>query len=933
MAWSSGSISVTSVSVTQTSVTVSWSASITYSNRAYGAFNVYLNDGSGIDHAVGTIPAYSTTSGSTTSQTRTVTGSGTWSGLTASTTYSNNDVRQVGPSSGTVYAQTSLFDFTTASPPPPPYAYYYPTLNGSTVTGGSLTASAGSYSSGSIASTRIAYSTDTNSFVSGTTVAPSRRTPPYTVTDTDVANNPYYFAAVDQVSSNGTTYYFFSYPQVSYLKVNFNVNSGSSVSAVTYVSNPASPNYISLPYTYRDGYTFDGWYTALTGGTYVGGAYSSYQPSTSGSTTLYARWTPYPVSQNYSPSLSGSGITGTQLSGTAGSYNYASSVSTRIAYNTAGSFPNNENQTSQPNPYTVTDSDASYAPFYFATKDTVVGTDGLVYYFYSYPIVSKLKVTFNSQGGSYVDPISYQASSVNYITLPYIYRDYYTFSGWYTAASGGTRVGGIYDSYLASDSVSVTLYARWTLTPITQYYSPSLSGSGISGTSLYASSGGYANGTYLGTEIAYGTENDFATYNNTSTQWFQTKTSPYTITDGDATSPSYYFASMDRVQNGAGVVYYYYSSSIRSGFQITYVYNNGYGNSTENFYSSGTNPTLILPSPTKSGNVFNGWFDSETGGNFVGNAGAGYIPPNTNKTLYAQWTANTYTLTYDPNGGSVSPSTKEILYGDEYGTLPTPTRPGYTFIGWYTDLSYSSQVISSSTYEQSGDSRIYAKWQGNTYVLTLYPNFPLGGKLDGFYSQNNIAYGSAYGELPVLTRSGYFFDGWFDQAVGGSEVTSEMLYLLEANSDLYAQWVASNPVFSDQTITTVAYLNKDVNTLLDNKVTASPVSSYSIVYSGSGLNPASWLSISKESGTNNGLLSGKPTQVGVYTFIVRATSSGGGTSDSGLITLTVYPVGKRGLESSMTSLTLAKRFDGSSWVDMKIMRRFDGQSWQDIGNI
>jgi uncharacterized repeat protein (TIGR02543 family) len=935
MAWQSGSISYTSVSVTQTSVTVSWSASLTFNNRTYGLFDVYLTDGNGGDHLIGTIPSFTTTSGSTTSQTRTVTGSGTWPGLSAGTTYSGNFVAQKGRSSGITYATSSTFSFTTDSPPPPPTLYSYPTLSGSTVSGSQLSVSSGSYSSGTISSTRIAYATEPNTayWTYATTSTPSSRTSPYTVTDSDASSPPYYFAAVDAVLSNGTTYYFFSYPQVSYLKVSFNANSGSSVSAIPYIANSSNPNYISLPYTSRDGYTFNGWYTASSGGTYVGGAYSGYQPSTSVSSTLYAQWTPLPVSQNYSPSLSGSAIAGTQLSGTAGSYNYAASIDTRIAYNTTGSFPTNENQTSQANPYTVTDGDASYVPFYFATKDTVLGTDGLVYYFYSSPIISKLTVSFNSNGGSSVDPISFTAAPGNSITLPYVSRNLYTFNGWYTSSSGGTRVGGIYDSYTTSETVRVTLYAQWTLTPISQNYAPSIYGSGISGTSLSVSSGGYSNGTYLGTDIAYGTENDFATYNNTSTQWFQTKTSPYTIVDRDAEAPAYYFAAVDRVQNGAGVVYYYYSSSIKAGFQITYVYDNGYPNTTEPFYSASPNPTLILPSPEKTGNEFSGWFDSETGGTLVGLAGANYTPPNTNKTLYAQWTPITYTLTYDANGGSVSPSTKQIDSGAPYGDLPTPEKAGYTFLGWYKTLDFTSQILSSSTYEEGDDSRIYARWQGNTYVLTLYPNFPLGGKLDAFYSQNNVTYGSPYGELPVLTRSGYSFDGWFDQEVGGSKITSETLYLLEANSDLYAHWIASNPIFSDQAITTTAYLNKDVNTLIDNKVTASPVTEYSIVYSGTGLNPSSWLSISKESGTNNGIISGKPSQVGVYTFIIRATSSSGGSTDSGLITMTVYPAGKRSLESSMTSLTVAKRFDGTNWIDMKIMRRFDGQSWQDISNI
>jgi uncharacterized repeat protein (TIGR02543 family) len=539
---------------------------------------------------------------------------------------------------------------------------------------------------------------------------------------------------------------------------------------------------------------------------------------------------------------------------------------------------------------------------------------------------------YKRQGDYNPDPISYIATSpANYITLPYTYKTNYTFNGWYTAASGGTRVGGIYEGYQPSTSVSTTLYAQWTLTPISQNYSPSIYGSGISGTSLSVSSGGYSNGTLQSTKIAYNAGNIFNSGTTTAPSLVQN--SPYTITDSDALNPLYYFAAVDTVRNGAGVDYYYYSSSIKSGFQITYVYQNGYGNSYETFYSAATNPTLTLPSPSRPGYLFNGWFDSDSGGTFIGSAGGSYTPPNTNKTLYAQWTANSYILTYDANGGSVSPSTKEIVYGQEYGTLPTPSRPGYTFVGWYTDLSYSYQILSSSTYEDENDSRIYAKWQGNVYVLTLYPNYPLGGKLDGFYSQNNIAYGSSYGEFPILSRTGYIFDGWYDAPLGGTKITSEELYLVEANTDLYAHWIASTPVFSDQTITTTAYLNKDLNTLVDNTVTASPVTGYSIVYSGTGLDPTSWLSISKQSGSNNGLLSGKPPQIGVYTFVIRASNSGSGNTDSGLITLTVKPAGKRSLDSSMTSLTVAKRFDGVSWVDMKIMRRFDGTSWQDIGNI
>ena len=52
-----------------------------------------------------------------------------------------------------------------------------------------------------------------------------------------------------------------------------------------------------------------------------------------------------------------------------------------------------------------------------------------------------------------------------------------------------------------------------------------------------------------------------------------------------------------------------------------------------------------------------------------------------NHTLYAMWKP-IYTVTFDPNGGTLSEPTKQVTYGDPYGELPTPTREGYTFLGW-----------------------------------------------------------------------------------------------------------------------------------------------------------------------------------------------------------------------------------------------------------
>lgn len=265
--------------------------------------------------------------------------------------------------------------------------------------------------------------------------------------------------------------------------------------------------------------------------------------------------------------------------------------------------------------------------------------------------------------------------------------------------------------------------------------------------------------------------------------------------------------------------------------------------------------------------------------------------------------------------------------------LPSASRTGYTFGGWWTQPGSGGTFIGSmggafTVGSYASGTTFYAYWYATTYTLNYDAN---GGSVSP--SSKTVTYNSTYGTLPTPTRTGYSFNGWFTATTGGTQVTSSTTYTTASDSTIFAQWTASIPVFSDQTITTTGVLNKNINTNIDYTVAASPVTSFAIVYSGTGLDPTSWLTISKESGTNNGILAGKPTQVGTYTFIVRATNSGGGDTDSSLITLVVSPAGKRFTSSGTTQLSVARRFDGTSWVSLKVMRRFDGTTWQDIGNI
>lgn len=109
---------------------------------------------------------------------------------------------------------------------------------------------------------------------------------------------------------------------------------------------------------------------------------------------------------------------------------------------------------------------------------------------------------------------------------------------------------------------------------------------------------------------------------------------------------------------------------------------------------------------TRSGYTFSGWFTAKTGGTKVTTS---YVF-NDDTTVYSQWTANKYTVTLRPGGGSVSPTTVTVTYDSAYGALPTPTRSGYTFKGWYTSSSGGTKVDGDTKVTTAGNHILYAQW-------------------------------------------------------------------------------------------------------------------------------------------------------------------------------------------------------------------------------
>ncbi len=190
-------------------------------------------------------------------------------------------------------------------------------------------------------------------------------------------------------------------------------------------------------------------------------------------------------------------------------------------------------------------------------------------------------------------------------------------------------------------------------------------------------------------------------------------------------------------------------------------------------------------------------------------------------TLRALWIVNNYTLTANANGGSIpstsgwsgtgAKATKSVAYNTAYGTLPTPTKTGYGFAGWWTAASGGTQV-NSNTKMGSSNATIYAHWTINAYTLTANCNggaapstLPTGWTANGTSPYRSLNYNTIYDILPEPTRQGYIFAGWWTQASGGSEVGLNTR-MGASDTTIYAHWVESwvkymsngNPVM-DQT--------------------------------------------------------------------------------------------------------------------------------------
>jgi len=299
---------------------------------------------------------------------------------------------------------------------------------------------------------------------------------------------------------------------------------------------------------------------------------------------------------------------------------------------------------------------------------------------------TNVTITYNANGGR-VSPLANTVSAGSSVSLPLPTRSSHVFNGWYTALDGGTMIGVADDSFTVD--ADITLYAQWT-SGVTVYYN---SNGGTVSPSNESVSVGDSVTLPTPTRIGY----FFSGWYNARGVLVGTAGDKYTV-NGD-------------MQFLGGL-----AESLDAGWKliVTITFNANGGNVSPLSETAPAESSIYLPSPSRNGYAFNGWYTATSGGTRVGGAGDNYIIPITvsaNTYLFAQWTPSEVTVTYNATDGNVVPQSETVIAKSSV-TLPTPSRSGYTFTGWYSALSGGTRVGGAGdSFIVETNVTLYARWE------------------------------------------------------------------------------------------------------------------------------------------------------------------------------------------------------------------------------
>ena len=327
--------------------------------------------------------------------------------------------------------------------------------------------------------------------------------------------------------------------------------------------------------------------------------------------------------------------------------------------------------------------------------------------------INQYTITFDTAGGSAIAPITQDYGTA--ITAPADpTREGYTFAGWDTAIPA------------TMPAHNMTITAQWT---VNQY------------TITFDTDGG--------SEVAPITQD----YGSAITAPAAPTREGYTFTGWDKTIPATMPAG-DMTITAQWTVNQY---------TITYDLDGGTAEGNPDTYTVETD-AFTLKNPTRPGHTFTGW--SGTGLTGEDNLTVTIPKGSTgNRSYTAHWSLNTYSITYDLNGGTASGNPTSYTVESATITLNQPTKTGYTFTGWSgTDLTGEDNLTVTIPAGSTGDRSYTAHWSLNTYSITY--------DLDGGTASGNPDFYTVESSTITLnppTRTGYTFIGWSGTDLSGSD--------------------------------------------------------------------------------------------------------------------------------------------------------------------
>ena len=182
-----------------------------------------------------------------------------------------------------------------------------------------------------------------------------------------------------------------------------------------------------------------------------------------------------------------------------------------------------------------------------------------------------------------------------------------------------------------------------------------------------------------------------------------------------------------------------------------------------------------LPTPSREGYSFTGWYSAPSGGSAI-SLDRVYTEDT---TIYAHWVRNTYTITFDPNGGTVTPTSATTNSEGRLDSLPTPTREGYTFLNWCSEPVGGHSIGTSKIY--TADTTIYAHWVKKSYTVTF------DSHSGSAVPSQTVEYGDKATRPTDPIRGGWIFDDWYVDEIYTAKFDFDTP--ITGPRTIYAKWI------------------------------------------------------------------------------------------------------------------------------------------------